>query len=246
MFATTVVRSLLCVAVTLIAFASLTPSASADPVNWAENAQFNKPPTTDGKGQLQVVAVPGTLTPSVKNLPNGFNFTDARLEYTIAADDRGKKVTVSYAILRGFNGAPAGQYITQSILRGTLNLPNIQGAQVQSLTLQTEFVLVGAASAAIAKAGPFPFNGGAFPFADNAIKKFNSNGGGDSLLQTFSVVFDFTNVPANAAFGGKIIIDLPGSAESLTDAVPEPATMILLSTGLVGVAIKTRQRRKGV
>ena len=135
MFASNVARSLLCVAITLIAVAAVTPSASADPITWAADAQFSKAPTTDGKGQLQVVALPGTRGPSVQNLPDGFRFTDVRLVYTIGAADRGKKVTLSYAIFRGFNGVPVGPFFTQSVLKGTLNLPIIQGAQVQGPTV---------------------------------------------------------------------------------------------------------------
>ena len=150
MFATGIARSLLCVAFTLIAIASLTPSASADPINFTGNAQFTKEPTHDGKGKLMLLPFPGTGGPTLQQRPNGFRYTDVQLLYIIDPRDRGQLVTLTFIIERSFNAA-AGPFLNRSILQGSVNLPNIQNAVMRDLTLRTEHFVEGAASAAVAR-----------------------------------------------------------------------------------------------
>jgi hypothetical protein len=71
-------------------------------------------------------------------------------------------------------------------------------------------------------------------FSDQQISPgFNDTN--DFFVQTFSIF-----VPAGSSVGFGAGLGVGGSAE----VIPEPTTMLLLGTGLAGVAIKTRKRLK--
>lgn len=84
-----------------------------------------------------------------------------------------------------------------------------------------------------------PTVGGVEIVFDNPIQTFsysNATGSGTFSVELANNIFVQSGQTANLTAG------LKGSE---TSAVPEPATMLLLGTGLAGVAARIRKRRKG-
>lgn len=77
--------------------------------------------------------------------------------------------------------------------------------------------------------GPF---GGCNPPTPNYLEKFNINGPG-------SVTLTFTGVTLQ---GGGVVWQLSGGSYTL-NAVPEPATVLLLGTGVLAICGKLRRRK---
>ena len=133
---------------------------------------------------------------------------------------------------------------------------------VQPTATATDFqVLVLSPSVALGNGfggTPFPVRSFQLPVASGGFLRFVYDGGpgipaGGTYTHSFTdfQVGTVFSVTFSYLIGGQIVFLDPrvlgvntSVGQGLTRAVPEPTTLLLLSTGLAGVAIKTRKRLK--
>src|SRR5262249_26927689 len=104
--------------------------ASAAPIFMGSSA-FVSPPGAfyftgqQAAGVLSVGAIPATTGPSLMDVgfPQGFKYTDARVQYTSASADVGRVVSVVWTINRPFLDTTAETITIASHLDGVLTLP---------------------------------------------------------------------------------------------------------------------------
>lgn len=189
---------------------------------------------TQVEARADEVTVSGTTSGTFSSgTPTGISFTPGSFSVTTVG---------------GFTTVGAVNTANDSL--GTITLNNTPGAFTgQTFTLVVTFQ----APAGITTGNPATFtatltgtvnstgNGGVFLNFDNNPINFTFNDGTTSGTFSLSV----NDVSVNAGGGAGNTVTLSGNIfGQQTNAIPEPATLILLGTGLTGVAARIRKRRK--
>jgi hypothetical protein len=207
-------------------------------VNWTSGAYWVSAPSVSGGGTLTIAGIPATPGPALTNLPAGFNYTNARLEYVFStidfdAVDRPILQHITWSIQRDFIGTP-GWATNTSVIGGSAVIgpvPRVAGHAVGiKLTETTTHVNEGAASAATAVIPVFRLDAGtpSVVFSKTAATTFWDPGGADILRQDFDIEF---SAVTTASIGSSVRFFFPGSADSFT-AVPEPSALSMMGIGL--------------
>ncbi|MDQ3254692.1 MAG: PEP-CTERM sorting domain-containing protein, partial [Acidobacteriota bacterium] len=205
-------------------------TAQADTVTFGTRAAFNAATTATTTVNFDGVAAPGT---AAGPLPS---FTSAGVTFT-APGNQLYIVDTGFFGFYQFAGANGGVLSTQ------------QGSPTRTLHI----VLPGAVTAVGFDTNNFLFD----PVTNLTITATLSNGDVTSYTATpGGGFFGFTTTPAilnltmtgtviNIGGGGFNIDNFTfGQASGGATTVPEPATILLLGTGLAGIAAKIRSRRK--
>jgi hypothetical protein len=232
-----------CGALTTLAVSFFTAPAARSAVIFTGPPVPNPPVVAiiAGGGAAGVFPIAG-LVPEAVALANGFKVTNAEIFYRSVAADAGAPVVLEVTTTRPFID-PGGLFINISILSGEIDVP--PGATIDEVLVETEHVNEAGASSAFARDnnGGKKFGAGKKqPIAGFGAQIFLSAAGADILRQRTRI----TLTPVGA--GQDFFIRFPGSADSLTNPVPEPTSLMMMFTaGMLGlISRRARMHFRGI
>ncbi len=214
-------------------------SAAAGPI-WLAGAAFTSPPAvtlngtgTAADGLLQILAAPGTTGPTIENLPDGFSYTDAQIQYTAGTQSGigsvGALFSLDWTIARPFVGT-IGTWQDFSAFDFSASVPAGERGTVTVLVASEQTMLANEPGVSLATAidhhTAMLTQGQSSPYtASGASGLFAGVTNPDILIQTFNITFQVSNPGTDAIF----LFD--SSVDSTAVSTPEPASLTLVFIG---------------